>query len=649
MKKPELNYFSLTLLLFALAGTEAGAQTIGERIYKRDVQPRRERLPNVINTLLHDEYAPAISPDGKTLVYQSNQGGNKWEYYRLWESKRDSASGFWTTPTPIEAINAKAAAGDIIGGPSLSYDGNTLYFFAKMSGSQEEDIFVSTRGADGKWGEPKAVGGSVNTGDYEGFPSISADGSRLYFMRKKADGGDQAAASSESSENKANVKVGTVCYKLMVAKADVDGNFSTVEELPAPINTGCEKHIRVMPDNQSVFFSSTRGGGSPKKSDDFDLYFSEFKAGGSWDEPKPADMSPLVKNTLYSYQPDMLVSVAPHDEPHVLAYFSAYQGASHEIFTIPLPETMKPKRTCHFKAVVVDSVSGQPLEVVVKVENETRPWLGYDRRNEKSTGKFNTVITEGNKYKYTIKLDGYKDYVGYSDLTNGFDAGDCEKIIRLQKSGVLAKINTFDGLTKTPVDAALEIKADDAAKGKVSEQEKLGVGQYKALLEPGTTYTANATADPYTPATETLDLTAVKAGEEFKKDIFLFDFSKIAFDNINYQTARPRTMVDAELDAAVRQIPRNLEILDKVYAFMMDYPQVKVSIQAHTDDRGKDPYNMGLSERRAAAAKQYLVKKGIPESRLEIKAFGETSPQVPNNGAANWAINRRVEFKVAQK
>jgi WD40-like Beta Propeller Repeat. len=202
--RKRVNYVSLMFLFTLILGYNAQAQTIADRITKRDVQPKVERMPNIINTLLHDEYAPAISPDGRTLVYQSNAGGKTWEYYRLWQSMRDTVTGFWTKPSPIDEINGDFKQGDIYGGPSLSYDGKTLYFFAKM-GEGSEDIYQSTKGADGKWGKPEKVAGAVNTGEYEGFPSISPDGMFLYFMRKK-DGGSSSSNSGSAESDKGGSK-----------------------------------------------------------------------------------------------------------------------------------------------------------------------------------------------------------------------------------------------------------------------------------------------------------------------------------------------------------------------------------------------------------------------------------------------------------
>jgi hypothetical protein len=253
--KQRVNYVSLIVLFALFLSMNVQAQTIADRITKADVQPKRERMPNVINTLLHDEYAPAISPDGKTLVYQSNKGGKTWEYYRLWHSMRDTVTGFWTEPNPIDEINGDFKQGDIFGGPALSYDGKTLYFFAKMGDGGSEDLYHSMKGADGKWSKPEKVPGGVNSGDYEGFPSISPDGMFLYFVRKK-DGGSSSSTTTAEADKSKDSKASKYpsCYKMMVAKRKLDGSFGEPAELPSPIPGDCDKHVRIMPDGQSLFF-----------------------------------------------------------------------------------------------------------------------------------------------------------------------------------------------------------------------------------------------------------------------------------------------------------------------------------------------------------------------------------------------------------
>jgi peptidoglycan-associated lipoprotein len=88
--------------------------------------------------------------------------------------------------------------------------------------------------------------------------------------------------------------------------------------------------------------------------------------------------------------------------------------------------------------------------------------------------------------------------------------------------------------------------------------------------------------------------------------------------------------------------PGDAEILKKNAEILKLYPEVNVIIEGHTCDIGTEEYNMGLGERRAKAARDYLIKLGIDPKRLSIISYGETRLLDPNNKP----INRRAEFKV---
>ncbi len=76
-------------------------------------------------------------------------------------------------------------------------------------------------------------------------------------------------------------------------------------------------------------------------------------------------------------------------------------------------------------------------------------------------------------------------------------------------------------------------------------------------------------------------------------------------------------------------------------------PTVRVRIDGHTDSDGSAAYNQGLSERRAAAVRDYFVEEGgLDADRFEIKGFGESQPAAPNDSAANKRRNRRVELTI---
>ncbi|HEX5363935.1 MAG TPA: OmpA family protein [Gallionella sp.] len=85
--------------------------------------------------------------------------------------------------------------------------------------------------------------------------------------------------------------------------------------------------------------------------------------------------------------------------------------------------------------------------------------------------------------------------------------------------------------------------------------------------------------------------------------------------------------------------------LQQVVDFAAKYPEANVEVTGHTDDRGNDRYNQKLSEKRAAAVKSNLVKKGIAADRISAKGLGETMPVADNKTQAGRAANRRVEVQ----
>jgi outer membrane protein OmpA-like peptidoglycan-associated protein len=86
--------------------------------------------------------------------------------------------------------------------------------------------------------------------------------------------------------------------------------------------------------------------------------------------------------------------------------------------------------------------------------------------------------------------------------------------------------------------------------------------------------------------------------------------------------------------------------LNSAAEVFVKYPETNITIEGHTDDTGKDEYNMALSEKRAKAVAVYLVSKGVAESRLTTKWYGETQPKYPNDSEANRQKNRRVELGI---
>jgi outer membrane protein OmpA-like peptidoglycan-associated protein len=88
------------------------------------------------------------------------------------------------------------------------------------------------------------------------------------------------------------------------------------------------------------------------------------------------------------------------------------------------------------------------------------------------------------------------------------------------------------------------------------------------------------------------------------------------------------------------------ELLSRVAGILMTSQDFTISVNGHTDDVGSDAYNLKLSERRAQAVRDYLVKAGLPAEIVTVEGHGKSLPLVPGNSEAARAKNRRVELGI---
>ncbi len=111
-------------------------------------------------------------------------------------------------------------------------------------------------------------------------------------------------------------------------------------------------------------------------------------------------------------------------------------------------------------------------------------------------------------------------------------------------------------------------------------------------------------------------------------------------------------------DPVILRIPRNIHfaldksdispesatIMDEIIAVLLEYPFITVELQGHTDPRASNAYNQALGERRALAARNYLLQRGIAPERMRIRSFGETQRVSSGSGRIDYARDRRTEF-----
>lgn len=87
--------------------------------------------------------------------------------------------------------------------------------------------------------------------------------------------------------------------------------------------------------------------------------------------------------------------------------------------------------------------------------------------------------------------------------------------------------------------------------------------------------------------------------------------------------------------------------LKKIADWLIANSNVKVAIEGHCDERGTNEYNLGLGERRANAAKSYLMSVGVSSARMKTVSYGEERPLCTQSAESCWWKNRRAHFEVA--
>ena len=132
---------------------------------------------------------------------------------------------------------------------------------------------------------------------------------------------------------------------------------------------------------------------------------------------------------------------------------------------------------------------------------------------------------------------------------------------------------------------------------------------------PGDGDEAGATDEPVTP---------IEPGgaDDIKLNRIRFDYDKYKLD-----------------DDAITTLAENA-------AAMMANPSVKIRIEGHCDSRGTEDYNLALGEKRALAARDYLVNFGIAQSRISVISYGAERPLDHAENEKAWAKNRRSEFDI---
>ena len=87
--------------------------------------------------------------------------------------------------------------------------------------------------------------------------------------------------------------------------------------------------------------------------------------------------------------------------------------------------------------------------------------------------------------------------------------------------------------------------------------------------------------------------------------------------------------------------PEATDTLTRQVEWLNRYPNLQITIEGHSDERGTREYNIALGDRRATAVKNFLTSAGVPASRINTISYGKERPAVVGSDASSWAQNRR--------
>jgi len=158
---------------------------------------------------------------------------------------------------------------------------------------------------------------------------------------------------------------------------------------------------------------------------------------------------------------------------------------------------------------------------------------------------------------------------------------------------------------------------------------------------PATTTSSTAPSTPPAPPEPVREPTGVPP-EPVRDDAI----ASASLDDLNRNS--PLKPVFYELDSS-EVGPVGQKVLDENAMLMKRYTSWAVTIEGHCDERGTAEYNLSLGERRAVAARAYLIAQGIPADRLRTVSYGKEFPFDPGHDESAFAKNRRAHFVITAK
>jgi outer membrane protein OmpA-like peptidoglycan-associated protein len=463
--------------------------------------------------------------------------------------------------------------------PRLSPDGKTLYMVRKAHPgnlSEKDDIWVSFRQPNGSWSAAKNVGSPLNNKGHNMVVSVAPDNNSLMLMNTYNPDGTQLGAGISQS-----IK-------------DLNGWTLPVNQVVEDYyNTNQYSEVWLAGNQKVLLFAIERSDTYGER----DLYVSFLKGDGSWTVPR--NVGPDI-NTFGDEGGPFLAS----DD-----------------------------KTLYFSSDGWPGFGGKDIFMSKRLDDSWTRWS----KPQNLGPSINSKLWEG---YYTMSASGDFAVVASNQEGSGSDLFSIS-LPTSAKPGAVVMVHgkVLNAKTKEPIGASISYEILPAAGEVGTARSNPSTGEYKIVLNYGTSYGFHAKAEGFISVSENMETPPSGEYKEMEKNLLLVPLSigeTIKLNNVFFVQSKPELR------------PESFPELDRLVEIMQDNPRLVIELAGHTDNAGKKKLNLQLSQRRVVAVMNYLKQKGIAKANMTGKGYGESRPLFPNNTEENRQKNRRVEFKIVK-
>lgn len=414
------------------------------------------------------DYFPALTADGQTIIFTRVVEGNE-DFYVSTKKNNE-----WQKAQPLS--NQINTPNYNEGAQSISPDGKYLVFTGcnRPDGMGRCDIYVSRKEGN-DWGKAINLGKTINSEYWESQPSISPDGSTLYFVSNRPGG------------------IGS--YDIWKSTLTDEGQWTPPVNLGPNINTPYDENTPFMhADGKTLYFSSDGWPGFGNK----DIFYSRMNAQGEF--PKPINLGYPI-NT-FNEEIGLIVTADGTE-----GLFSSNIGGfgDLDIYHFKMPEKLKPLPVTYVKGIVKDKETKQLLEANVMVIDLKTNSAVFNDYTSNQTGDFLAVMPIGSDYSFNVEANGYLFYSQHFELKPANANKPYEVEILMDKIKVggevtmhniffdtnkyellpasMVELNLLTELLKNNENVAIEIQGHTDNVGDEKMNQKLSENRAKAVYD----------------------------------------------------------------------------------------------------------------------------------------------------------------------